>query len=107
RWVVPAVLAALALIVAVVLIAGGSSKDEKASNDTATATTTATTETTPTETDADPADGKPKADFSGTGYPNGDLRNTRRVGGPITAKTAKNLKLAWSRPIDGSGNYGS
>lgn len=107
RWVVPAVLAALAVIVAVVLIAGGSSTDEKASNDTSTATTTATTETDATETDAAPAEEQPKADFTGTGYPNGDLRNTRSVGGPITAKNAKNLKLAWSHPIEGAGNYGS
>lgn len=98
----------LAVIVAVVLIASGSSTDEQASNDPAAVTTTETTETdTGTEPDAAPADDKPKADFTGTGYPNGDLRNTRRVGGPITAKTAKDLKLAWSHPIDGAGNYGS
>lgn len=108
RWIVPAALAVLAVIVAVVLVAGGgSSSDEQASNDAATATTTATTETDATETDAAPAEEKPKADFTGTGYPNGDLRNTRNVGGPITAKNAKNLKLAWSHPIDGAGNYGS
>lgn len=108
RWIVPGVLAVLAVIVAVVLIAGGgSSSDDQASNDTATATTTATTETDATETDAEPAEEQPKADFTGTGYPNGDLRNTRSVGGPITAKNAKNLKHAWSHPIDGAGNYGS
>lgn len=108
RWIVPAALALLAVIVVVVLVTRGSSSDESASNDSAAVTATETTETeTGTESDAPPADDKPKADFTGTGYPNGDLRNTRRVGGPITAKTAKNLKLAWSRPIDGTGNYGS
>lgn len=115
RWIVPAALALLAVIVVVVLVTRGSSSDESAStDDPAAVTTTATTETdgqtdtdTGTKTDAAPADDKPKADFTGTGYPNGDLRNTRSVGGPITAKTAGDLKLAWSRPIDGAGNYGS
>lgn len=110
RWIVPAVLAVLAVIVAGVLIAGGgSSSDDQASNDDSAAvtTTTETDDSASTETDAAPAEEKPKANFTGTGYPNGDLRNTRRVGGPITAKTAKNLELAWSHPIDGSGNYGS
>lgn len=108
RWIVPAVVAALAVIVAVVLIAGGSSPDEQATNDGSSSVTTPATEPDgTTSTDEAPADEKPKADFTGTGYPNGDLRNTRRVGGPITAKNAKKLKLAWSHPIDGAGNYGS
>lgn len=104
RWIVPAVLALLAAIVVVVLVTRGTSTDESASSNDPTAVTSETD--TATEPDA-PADATPKADFTGTGYPNGDLRNTRRVGGPITAKTAKNLKHAWSHPIDGSGNYGS
>lgn len=108
RWIVPAVLAALAVIVVVVLVTRGSSSDESASTDDPSAvTTTETTKTDPTQTDAEPAEQKPKANFTGTGYPNGDLRNTRNVGGPITAKTAKNLEPAWSHPIDGAGNYGS
>lgn len=103
RWAIPVVLALLAAIVVVVLVSRGSSSDEQASNDdaavaTSTATTPDTTETTPAP---------PKADFTGTGYPNGDLRNMRRTAGPISTKTVKQLKHAWSRPIDGAGNYGS
>ncbi|MFA4927799.1 MAG: PQQ-binding-like beta-propeller repeat protein [Patulibacter sp.] len=103
RWAIPLVLALLAVVVVVVLVAGGSSTSEdQAKNDPAGATSTATT---PDTTEAEPA--TPKADFTGSGYPNGDLRNMRRTGGPITKKTVKQLENAWSRPIDGAGNYGS
>src|SRR5690349_5443517 len=103
RWAIPLVLALLAVIVVVVLVAGGSSTSEdQAKNDPTGATSTATT---PDTTETEPA--TPKADFTGSGYPNGDLRNTRRTGGPISTKTVKQLENAWSRPIDGAGNYGS
>jgi outer membrane protein assembly factor BamB len=100
RWAVPAVLALLAGIVVVVLVSRGSSpSDEQASNDgAAVATIPDATDTAPTT---------PKADFTGTGYPNGDLRNMRRTRGPITSKTVERLEQAWSHPIDGAGNYGS
>lgn len=110
RWIVPVVLALLAAIVVVVLVTRGSSSDESASSNDPSAVTTESDSGAETGTDTAPdapADDRPKANFTGTGYPNGDLRNMRRVGGPITAKTAKNLKLAWSHPIDGAGNYGS
>ncbi|MBF6620743.1 MAG: PQQ-binding-like beta-propeller repeat protein [Patulibacter sp.] len=103
RWAVPVVIALLVAIVVVVLVSRGSSpSDEQASSGDAAATSTGTT---PDTTETTPA--TPKADFTGSGYPNGDLRNMRRTRGPITTKTVKRLEQAWSHPIDGAGNYGS
>lgn len=100
RWIVPLAVVVLAAIVAVVVLSRGSSSDESASSsDVAAETTTADAPPEPEPT--------PDADFTGTGYPNGDLRNMRRVKGPISTRTVKRLKPAWSHPINGAGNYGS
>lgn len=46
-------------------------------------------------------------DFSGSGYPNGDLANTRAVAGPIETGTVDRLDVAWTLPIKGQGAFGS
>jgi outer membrane protein assembly factor BamB len=45
--------------------------------------------------------------FDGTGYPNGDLANTRNVGGPIKASTVNELEIAWTSPIEAESAFGS
>ncbi len=45
--------------------------------------------------------------FNGSGYPNGDLANTRNVGGPIKASTVSDLELAWTLPIEAESAFGS
>jgi outer membrane protein assembly factor BamB len=45
--------------------------------------------------------------FDGTGYPNGDLANTRNVGGPIKASTVNELEVAWTSPIEAESAFGS
>jgi outer membrane protein assembly factor BamB len=45
--------------------------------------------------------------FTGSGYPNNDLGNTRQVGGPIDSSTVGQLELAWTTPIPGKSTFGS
>jgi outer membrane protein assembly factor BamB len=45
--------------------------------------------------------------FTGSGYPNGDLANTRQVGGPIKASTVSELEVAWTLPINAESSFGS
>ncbi len=45
--------------------------------------------------------------FTGSGYPNSDLANTRQVHGPIDSSTVKELKIAWTLPITGESSFGS
>lgn len=47
------------------------------------------------------------ASLTGSGYPNGDLANTRSVSGPIDTTTVKRLEEAWSLPIQGESSFGS
>src|ERR1700754_959928 len=39
-------------------------------------------------------------------FPNGDLANTRNVGGPINTSTVSRLGIAWTVPITAAGNFG-
>jgi outer membrane protein assembly factor BamB len=45
--------------------------------------------------------------FTGSGYPNSDLANTRQVKGPIDSSTVDELKIAWTLPITGESSFGS
>jgi outer membrane protein assembly factor BamB len=45
--------------------------------------------------------------FTGTGYPNGDLANTRNAKGPIKAANVDELQSAWTIPIKGQSSFGS
>lgn len=45
--------------------------------------------------------------FKGTGYPNGDLANTRNASGPIKASTVEELEVAWTLPINAESAFGS
>jgi outer membrane protein assembly factor BamB len=45
--------------------------------------------------------------FTGSGYPNNDLANTRQVGGPIKSSTVNQLEVAWTSPITGKSTFGS
>jgi outer membrane protein assembly factor BamB len=45
--------------------------------------------------------------FDGTGYPNGDLANTRNVSGPIKASTVEELEVAWTLPLTAESAFGS
>jgi outer membrane protein assembly factor BamB len=47
------------------------------------------------------------ADFTGSGYPNFDLSNTRATNGPIDSSTVSQLKLAWSLPLTAKSQYGA
>ncbi len=47
------------------------------------------------------------ASLTGSGYPNGDLANTRQVSGPIKAANVKDLEEAWSVPLEGEGSFGA
>jgi outer membrane protein assembly factor BamB len=47
------------------------------------------------------------ATFDGTGYPNGDLANTRNTSGPIKASTVEGLEVAWTLPINAESAFGS
>jgi outer membrane protein assembly factor BamB len=46
-------------------------------------------------------------DFTGSGYPNVDLSNTRQVGGPIDSSTVTGLEQAWTLPITATSSFGS
>jgi outer membrane protein assembly factor BamB len=45
--------------------------------------------------------------FDGSGYPNGDLANTRNAAGTIKAANVSQLKIAWTAPIGGESAFGS
>jgi outer membrane protein assembly factor BamB len=45
--------------------------------------------------------------LTGSGYPNGDLANTRQVAGPIDTSSVKQLEEAWTLPIPGESTFGS
>jgi outer membrane protein assembly factor BamB len=47
------------------------------------------------------------ATFDGSGYPNGDLANTRNAGGPIKASTVEELEIAWTLPVNAESAFGS
>jgi len=47
------------------------------------------------------------AQLTGSGVPNGDLANTRKVTGPIDTTTVKDLEVAWTLPITGESSFGS
>lgn len=47
------------------------------------------------------------ASLTGTGYPNGDLANSRNVGGPIDTTNIKELEVGWTLPLEGEGAFGS
>jgi outer membrane protein assembly factor BamB len=52
-------------------------------------------------------DGGSSASLTGSGYPNGDLANTRDVGGQIKTTNVKQLEVAWTSPFEGEGSFGS
>jgi glucose dehydrogenase len=45
--------------------------------------------------------------FNGSGYPNGDLANTRDAKGSIKAANVSELQAAWTSPIPGQSSFGS
>ncbi len=45
--------------------------------------------------------------FTGSGYPNGDLSNTRSQRGPINSGNVANLQVAWELPLTGVSAFGS
>jgi len=45
--------------------------------------------------------------YNGSGYPNGDLANTRNANGSIDATNVKQLQTAWTAPIRGESAFGS
>jgi outer membrane protein assembly factor BamB len=50
---------------------------------------------------------EPRPAFTGSGYPNGDLANTRFVRGPIRQATVAGLRKAWSLPLKAQSKYGA
>jgi outer membrane protein assembly factor BamB len=52
-------------------------------------------------------DGGSEANLTGSGYPNGDLANTRQVAGQINSRSVNGLEEAWSMPIQGESAFGS
>ncbi|HEX5763425.1 MAG TPA: PQQ-binding-like beta-propeller repeat protein [Solirubrobacterales bacterium] len=52
-------------------------------------------------------DGGSEASLTGSGYPNGDLANTRAVSGQIKTTNVKQLEVAWTSPFEGEGAFGS
>jgi outer membrane protein assembly factor BamB len=45
--------------------------------------------------------------FNGSGYPNGDLANTRNTAGPIKASTVEELEVAWTVPLTAESAFGA
>src|SRR6476660_8488720 len=45
--------------------------------------------------------------FTGSGYPNADISNTRQVSGPINSSTVAELEQAWTLPITATSAFGS
>jgi glucose dehydrogenase len=96
-----ALLVALAAVLA--LSACGSSK-KASTTATHNSSTTSTTSTTSSETTAPP---EPGVSFSGSGYPNANLNNTRDTsGGAINRSTVSKLQVAWTLPLTGKSFYG-
>jgi outer membrane protein assembly factor BamB len=50
---------------------------------------------------------EPKPAFTGSGYPNGDVWNTRAAHGSITQATVAGLRKAWSLPLTAQSKYGA
>jgi outer membrane protein assembly factor BamB len=48
-----------------------------------------------------------EARFNGSGYPNGDLANSRDMKGAIDTGNVKQLEVAWTAPIEGESSFGS
>ncbi len=48
-----------------------------------------------------------EASFNGSGYPNGDLANSRNEPGTIKASNVGQLETAWTAPIAGQSAFGS
>jgi glucose dehydrogenase len=95
------VLAVVVVVVVVLLVAGGgSSSDDKG----AKAPAPSGPSTTPDQA-ANPNASK----LVGTGWPNGDLSNTRFTDGPITSRNVTQLKAAWTLPLgqESQSQYGS
>jgi outer membrane protein assembly factor BamB len=82
-WIATGVLAVVVVAVVVVLLAsGGSSSDE--------------------------GSGGGEVSFTGSGYPNVDTSNTRKVkGSSIEAATVSNLTKAWTLPLEAESSFGS
>jgi outer membrane protein assembly factor BamB len=70
-------LAAVAVVVVVLLVSGGSSSGDE------------------------------PVVFSGSAYPNVDISNTRRVGGPIEAATVADLEVGWTLPLTAESSFGA
>lgn len=51
--------------------------------------------------------GGEEVSFTGSGYPNADLANTRHVRGPINSGNVSNLQVAWKLPLTGVSAFGS
>ena len=49
----------------------------------------------------------PAYTLNGSGYPNGNLANTRFAGGPIDSSTVKKLGVAWHMPLTAKSLYGA
>src|ERR1044072_3897865 len=78
-WVAGRVLVAVVVAVVVVLLLSGSDSDE--------------------------GEG---VSFTGSGYPNVDLSNTRQVkGGSLKAATVADLEAAWTLPLTAESSFGS
>jgi outer membrane protein assembly factor BamB len=45
--------------------------------------------------------------FNGSGYPNGDLANSRNAPGQVKAANVSELQIAWTLPITGESSFGS
>lgn len=52
-------------------------------------------------------DEESSASLTGSGYPNGDLANTREVSGQIKTTNVTQLEVAWTSPFAGEGSFGS
>ncbi|HEU4905005.1 MAG TPA: PQQ-binding-like beta-propeller repeat protein [Solirubrobacterales bacterium] len=52
-------------------------------------------------------DGESSYSFEGSGYPNGDLANTRNEDGSIKANNVAELAASWTAPIPGQSSFGS
>ncbi|HYP56280.1 MAG TPA: PQQ-binding-like beta-propeller repeat protein [Solirubrobacterales bacterium] len=55
----------------------------------------------------DDGGGDSSASLTGTGYPNGDLANTRAADSEIKTTNVKGLEVAWTSPFKGEGAFGS
>jgi glucose dehydrogenase len=115
------VLAVALVVVVVLLVSGGDSSDDSNKNAAATGKAPASTQKqAPAPATAPKADEIPSPSSNapsggsapaskGTGYPNGNLSNTRNAKGSITAQTVSGLKQAWTIPLgkESQSQYGS